>query len=207
MRYPSAERGIHALDDVRVATKDGMVPISTFVQVQPAPQVNSIERINAHRVYHVRGNVKPGVNVNAEAQKIKDWVATQNLPRDVRVTFKGSDQDQQEAGVFLIKAGFMALFLIAVVLLAMFNSFYHASLILLAVILAMIGALLGMVIIGQSFSRCVFFAWTKSSMAMSSNGSPSSPVIVVRLAQRTSKSGRSRNRVITSTRSPSASPP
>jgi multidrug efflux pump len=42
VRYPSQERGIHALDDVRVATKDGMVPISTFVQVKPAPQVNSI---------------------------------------------------------------------------------------------------------------------------------------------------------------------
>jgi multidrug efflux pump len=70
----------------------------------------------------------------------------------LRVTFKGSQQDQQEAGAFLIKAAFMALFLIAVVLLAMFNSFYHASLILVAVILAMIGSLLGMVVMGQSFS-------------------------------------------------------
>jgi len=152
VRYPSQDRGIHALDDVRVATKNGMVPISTFVQVQPAPQVNSIERINAHRVYHVRANVKPGVNVNAESAKIKDWLATQNLPRNVRVAFKGSDQDQQESGAFLIKAAFMALFLIAVVLLAMFNSFYHASLILVAVILAMIGSLLGMVVMGQAFS-------------------------------------------------------
>jgi multidrug efflux pump len=54
--------------------------------------------------------------------------------------------------MFLIEAAFMALFIIAVVLLAMFNSFYHASLILLAVILAMIGALLGMVVMGQAFS-------------------------------------------------------
>jgi multidrug efflux pump len=152
VRYPSAERGIHALDGVRVPTAQGMVPISTFVEVKPAPQVSTIERINAHRVYHVRANVKPGVNVNAEAQKIKTWLATQNLPRDVRVSFKGSDEDQQEAGAFLIKAAFMAFFLIAVVLLAMFNSFYHASLILVAVILAMIGSLLGMVVMGQSFS-------------------------------------------------------
>ncbi|HLY05650.1 MAG TPA: efflux RND transporter permease subunit [Rhizomicrobium sp.] len=152
VRYPSQDRGIHALDNVRVATNNGMVPISTFVEVKPAPQVNSIERIDAHRVYHVRANVKPGVNVNAEVKKIQDWLATQNLPRDLRVTFKGSQQDQQEAGAFLVKAAFMALFLIAVVLLAMFNSFYHASLILLAVILAMIGSLLGMVVMGQAFS-------------------------------------------------------
>jgi multidrug efflux pump len=152
VRYPSQERGIHALDGVRVATSQGMVPISTFVEVKPAPQVSSIERINAHRVYHVRANVKTGVNVNAEVTKVKAWLAAQNLPRDVRVNFKGSDEEQQESGAFLIKAAFMAFFLIAVVLLAMFNSFYHASLILVAVILAMIGSLLGMVVMGQSFS-------------------------------------------------------
>ena len=47
---------------------------------------------------------------------------------------------------------FLALFLIAMVLLALFNSFYHAVLILVAVMLAMIGALLGMVVMGQTFS-------------------------------------------------------
>ena len=29
---------------------------------KPAQQVNSIERVDGHRVYHVRANVKPGVN-------------------------------------------------------------------------------------------------------------------------------------------------
>jgi multidrug efflux pump len=152
VRYPSQERGIHALDNVRVATSQGMVPISTFVQVRAAPQVNSIQRVNAHRVYHVRANAKPGVNVNAEVQKVKEWLSTQSIPRTVHVAFKGSDEEQQESMTFLGEAAFMALFIIAVVLLAMFNSFYHASLILLAVILAMIGALLGMVVMGQSFS-------------------------------------------------------
>ncbi len=37
-------------------------------------------------------------------------------------------------------------------LLALFNSFYHAGLILVAVVLAMIGALLGMVVMRQPFS-------------------------------------------------------
>src|SRR6202000_735046 len=55
-------------------------------------------------------------------------------------------------GMFLIEAAFLALFLIAMVLLMLFNSFYHATLILIAVILAMIGALLGMVVMGESFS-------------------------------------------------------
>ena len=46
----------------------------------------------------------------------------------------------------------MALFLIALVLVAMFNSFYHAGLILIAVVLAMVGALLGILVTGETFS-------------------------------------------------------
>ncbi|HEY5238932.1 MAG TPA: efflux RND transporter permease subunit [Rhizomicrobium sp.] len=165
VRYPAPQRGIHALDDLRVPTATGVVPISNFVKLSPAQQVNSIERIDGHRVYHVRANMKaacgPAVTTNctatpvlpsAEVAKLKEWIATQPFPSDVRVKFKGADEEQNESGAFLIEAAFLALFLIAIVLLALFNSFYHAGLILVAVVLAMIGALLGMVVMGQDFS-------------------------------------------------------
>src|SRR5215472_12917668 len=57
VRYPAPARGIHALDDIRVSTPGGMVPASNFVKLVPKPQVNSIERIDAHRVFHIRANV------------------------------------------------------------------------------------------------------------------------------------------------------
>jgi multidrug efflux pump len=152
VRYPSASRGVHALDSVRVATAQGMVPVSNFVTLAAKPQVSSIERVGGHRVYHVRANVNPGINASAEVSKIKTWLATQSLPSNVHVGFKGADEEQNESGAFLIEAAFMALFLIGIVLLALFNSFYHTGLILIAVILAMIGSLLGMVVMGQDFS-------------------------------------------------------
>jgi multidrug efflux pump len=153
VRYPSDARGIHALEDLRVTGPDGSAtPLSTFVKIRPAQQVNSIERVDGHRVYHVRANVKPGINANAEIATIQSWLAKQPLPADVHVSFKGGSEQQEESGAFLIEAAFLALFLIAIVLLALFNSFYHAGLILVAVVLAMIGALLGMVVMGQPFS-------------------------------------------------------
>ncbi|HEY8696075.1 MAG TPA: efflux RND transporter permease subunit [Rhizomicrobium sp.] len=165
VRYPAASRGIHALDDVRVATAKGMVPVSTFVKVVPGQQVNSIERVDGHRVYHVRANMKPqcggAVAVNclpnrmlpsAEVEKLQKWISAQPFPSDVRVHFKGGQEQQDESMSFLRVAGLMALFLIGIVLLALFNSFYHTGLILVAVILAMIGALFGMVVMGQPFS-------------------------------------------------------
>ena len=153
VRYPSASRGVHALDDVRVATANGMVPASNFVKLVPAQQVNSIERVDGHRVYHVRANMKPNTLLpSAEVTKLQSWLATQTFPSDVKVSFKGGQEQQDESLAFLKVAGLMALFLIGIVLLALFNSFYHTSLILVAVILAMIGALFGMVVMAQPFS-------------------------------------------------------
>ena len=154
VRYPSGARGIHALDDLRVATNTGgMVPLSNFVTMTPAKETNAIERKDMHRVYHLRANMKPNTIIpNAEMAKLKSWMGTQSFPSDVRVSFGGSSTDQDESGAFLLVAAGMALFLIAMVLLVLFNSFYHTFLILVAVIMAMIGALLGMLVMGQTFS-------------------------------------------------------
>jgi multidrug efflux pump len=154
VRYPAPARGIHALDDIRVATPGGMVPASNFVKLVPQQQVNSIERIDAHRVYHIRANLasNSGIQASAEVAKLKTWIATQNFPPNVHVAFKGADEESNESGAFLVEAAFLALFLIGIVLLTLFNSFYHTFLVLVAVVLAMIGALLGMVVMGQSFS-------------------------------------------------------
>jgi multidrug efflux pump len=154
VRYPAPARGIHALDEVKVSTPFGMVPASNFVRLVPRQQLNSIERIDAHRVFHVRANLKKdfGILPSAEIAKLKTWIAAQNFPTNVHVAFKGADEDSEQSGAFLVEAAFLALFLIAIVLLTLFNSFYHTLLVLVAVVLAMIGALLGMLVMGQSFS-------------------------------------------------------
>jgi multidrug efflux pump len=157
VRYPRNDRGVRALDDLRVPTATGeMIPISTFVKLKPVQRTDTIERVDRHTVFHVRANIdtnKPNHPIaSAEVTKLKQWLGTQDFPRDVRVAFKGADEQQNESAFFLLEAAFMSLFMVAVVLLALFNSFYHTILILVAVILAMIGALLGMVVMGQTFS-------------------------------------------------------
>ncbi len=124
----------------------------------PAQQVNSIERVDGHRVYHVRANVKRMRRWH-HANCVESPAQDQDMDRDAdtsRTTcacqFKGATSSRTNPARSWSMAAFLALFLIAIVLLALFNSFYHAGLILVAVILAMIGALLGMVVMGQTFS-------------------------------------------------------
>jgi multidrug efflux pump len=154
VRYPDRARGIHALDGLRVATPGGgMVPLSNFVTLKPAQQTNMIERKNGHRIYHVRANMKPNTILpNAEQAKLQAWLDKQNFPPDVHAVFGGNNDDQSETLAFLGEAACMALFLIAFVLLVLFNSFYHTFLILVAVVMAIIGSLLGMLVMGQTFS-------------------------------------------------------
>jgi len=67
------------------------------------------------------------------------------------VRFGGEDEEQQEAQAFLTQAFGVALFLMAIILVTQFNSFYSAMLILSAVIMSTVGVLLGLMITGQAF--------------------------------------------------------
>jgi multidrug efflux pump len=69
----------------------------------------------------------------------------------VNVEFRGENEDQREAEAFLTNAFAAALFLIAIILVVQFNSFYQAALILTAVIFSTVGVLLGLLITDQPF--------------------------------------------------------
>ena len=58
---------------------------------------------------------------------------------------------RRQAQEFLSKAFGAALFIMAIILVTQFNSFYHAFLILTAVIMSTIGVMIGLLVTGQPF--------------------------------------------------------
>ena len=70
---------------------------------------------------------------------------------NIDYAFKGQDEEQKAAEAFLLKAFFIALFLMAIILVTQFNSFYQAFLILSAVVVSTVGAFLGLLATGQAF--------------------------------------------------------
>jgi len=67
------------------------------------------------------------------------------------VTFKGEDEEQAKAKAFLGKAFVVALFVMALILVTQFNSFYQAFLILFAVVMSTVGVLIGLMATGSPF--------------------------------------------------------
>lgn len=81
------------------------------------------------------------------------WLEQENpLPEGVSWQWTGEQQDQEESTAFLGGAFAAAMGLMFIILLAQFNSFYNSVLVLLAVILSTAGVLIGMLVMGQSFS-------------------------------------------------------
>jgi multidrug efflux pump len=154
VRYPIEDRGISALDQLFINTREGAVPITNFVQRKPQQQVNRLTRVDGLRIWLVRANVQTdkGFNTSERIGKIREWITAQGLDKQVRVKFRGADEEQNESAQFLLVAFAIALLAIGAILIIQFNNFWHALVILSAVIFSVFGALLGMLIEGQLFS-------------------------------------------------------
>lgn len=151
LRYPEEWRSIEQLNHIRVVTPDGAVPISNFVTYTPQPMVGTLNRTNGQRVMTVGADVLPGHNVDAKVQEIRAWIDAGNLDPNIRAAFGGEDEEQRAAQAFLSKAFMGALFIMAVILLTQFNSFYNTLLILSAVVMSTIGVIVGLIVTGQAF--------------------------------------------------------
>ncbi|MCF6304990.1 MAG: efflux RND transporter permease subunit [Rhodobacteraceae bacterium] len=153
VRFPEEDRLLSTLDTLRVRTPQALVPLSNFVTRSPVPKLGEINRIDQERYFNVTAGVADGVNANEKVLELTEWLETEaELPRNIEWEFTGDTEEQAETAAFLM-VGFMgALGLMFVILLAQFNSFYHAILVLVAVVLSTTGVLIGMMVMGQPFS-------------------------------------------------------
>ena len=151
VRFPPDRRSLDQIDDLRIQTTAGHVPIGNFVQRVPAQRVGYINRVNANRVMTVTANIAEGVQAAKVQQEITAELAKADLGAGVTFKLKGEDEERAKAGAFLMKAFGTAIFLIFAILLAQFNKLTSVGLVLSAVILSTFGVMLGLLIMGQPF--------------------------------------------------------
>jgi multidrug efflux pump len=151
VRFPPERRSLDQIDDLRLQTPMGHVPIGNFVQRVPAPRVGYINRVNSNRVTTVSANVAEGVPSALVQQDITRELAAADLGPGVTFRLKGEDEERSKASAFLLKAFGTAIFLIFAILLAQFNKLTSVGLVLTAVLLSTFGVMLGLLIMGQPF--------------------------------------------------------
>ncbi len=154
VRLPEEDRLLSTLDTLRVRTQTGLIPLSNFITRKPVRKLGEINRVDTSRYFDIKADVIGTANSNAEIVKIEEWLASgeANLPASVGVEWVGDQEEQEESQAFLSSAFAGALGLMFVILLAQFNSVYNSILVLVAVVMSVTGVLIGMLVMGQTFS-------------------------------------------------------
>lgn len=151
LRYPTSERNLQMLDQLRLPSSSGAVPISHFVERRAKSKLDTIVRVDGSYIMTIRANVLPGIIADSKVTEIQNWIDRQNFS-GVRVNFRGAAEEQDESMRFVGFAFVMALLLMFVLLVTQFNSFYQAFMILSAVVMSTAGVLLGLLVFNQTFS-------------------------------------------------------
>lgn len=151
VRFPYAERNLAQLNQLRIATAKGMIPMSNFASIVPASKSGTLNRVDGHRVITIKADVSKGMLADNQLQGLQSLISKANIDPQVSIKFKGEDEDQKEAMTFLISAFINAIFLMALILVTQFNSIYQALLVLSAIAFSTGGVLLGLLITGQPF--------------------------------------------------------
>ncbi|MBF0378827.1 MAG: efflux RND transporter permease subunit [Desulfamplus sp.] len=144
---------VDVLHELMLPTPTGtMIPLSTLAEITFSGSIGDITRINNERVVTVKANVDenkvPGAVVREQAAKILEKF---DMPPGYRIKFAGEFEDQQESQDFLFKAFMVALLLIFLILVSMFNSIIQPFIIMTSVILSLGGAFLGLTLYKSSF--------------------------------------------------------
>tara|TARA_B100000073_G_scaffold274289_1_gene234240 strand:- start:904 stop:4008 length:3105 start_codon:yes stop_codon:yes gene_type:complete len=151
-RFPDSDRTITGIRDLNVVTKQGTVPVSSFVKVIPKENRQTVNRKNGKYFQEIGAGTEDESEVSKKVAELDSWLASQDLGNNISYKFSGMAEETEEVNNFMIIAGITAVFMMLLMLITQFNSFYQSFIILSSVTISFVGVLLGLLITGKSFS-------------------------------------------------------
>ena len=168
VRLPEEDRFLSTLDNLKVRTTGGLVPLSNFISRKPVAKLAEINRIDQKRYFDIKAGIEPNlkrtvisddgiesevfINANERIAFLTNYLQENPLPPGISWEWTGDQADQAESQAFLSSAFAAALVLMFIILLSQFNSFYNSFVVLIAVVLSTVGVLIGMLVMQQPFS-------------------------------------------------------
>ncbi len=136
---------------VRSESSDKLIPLSNLVSIEEYADAGSLNRYNRIRAITLEANLADGYSLG-EALADLEAIVKEHLPAEVVVDYKGQSLDFKSGGssmLFVFLLGFLVVFL---VLAAQFESFIHPFVIILTVPFAVVGALFGLYLTGNTLN-------------------------------------------------------
>ena len=137
---------------LQVRARDGtLVPLAGLVTITELAEPGQLNRFNRLRAITISARLAPDYPLG-EAIAYAQRVAAEELPDTAQVQFAGQSREYLASGGAAAFTFGMALLVVFLVLAAQFESFVHPLVIMLTVPLAVLGALLGLALTGNSLN-------------------------------------------------------
>ena len=144
---------LESLRNLTVDADGQQVPLTSLATWSVQDGYGAVLRKDLDRVATIGSDVAAGQNINAVLGEVRGVVAdfAGELPAGYQLRFAGQQDDQDEAQAFLTTAFFIALALIAMILISQFNSVVKPFIILTSVVMSTVGVLVGLMIFRMPF--------------------------------------------------------
>ncbi len=152
LQMKSQERSTpDVIHDLYVRTPAGLVQLANVVRLNETSAPKELNHYNRLRSATLTANLAPGVTLGRALDDL-DRITETKLPAGVKREFAGQSLEYKTSSSGLSIMFLLAIVFIYLVLSAQFESFIHPLTILLSVPLAVFGALLTLLIFGQSLN-------------------------------------------------------
>ena len=128
-----------------------LIPLSSVVTVEEFADARDLNRYNRIRAITIEANLQDGYSLG-EALADLERLAKEHLPEAVAIDYKGQSLDYKSGGSSMLFVFLLGFFLVYLVLAAQFESFIHPFVIILTVPFAIVGAMLGLFITGNTLN-------------------------------------------------------
>ncbi len=136
---------------VRSARSGELIPLANLVSLKELAEPGRLNRFNRLRGITISAGLAPGYTLG-EALTWAQKVVAEELPPTAQLDYKGDSREYLKAGGAVVLTFALALLVVYLVLAAQFESFVHPFVIMLTVPLAVLGALIGLWLTGNSLN-------------------------------------------------------
>ncbi|MFM9888877.1 MAG: efflux RND transporter permease subunit, partial [Burkholderiales bacterium] len=151
VRLPETARSIEGLQQIRIETPLGKVPLARLAVIDESDGPNQISRDDGRRRIVLSANAQ-GRALSAIVDDIRAAVAAMRLPEGYSITLGGQFEAQEEASRLIALLSIGSAILIFLVLYSRYRSSVLAAIIMANIPLALVGSVIGLWLSGQPLS-------------------------------------------------------
>ena len=148
---PQGRAAPRAIEDIYVRGSGGLVQLASVVSIRETVAPKELNHYNRVRSATISSNLPPGFPLGTALDAL-DRIAAEKLPAGMKHELAGQSREFRDSSTSLYFLFLLAVVFIYLVLAAQFESFIHPLTILLAVPLAVAGALISLFVFRQSLN-------------------------------------------------------